>query len=140
MPAPVANDILAADPVMLADVEQLKAVQDELTRLAEQASTEGGLRADLNLALLQLQRYALAIVHVVTGRLKNSIFVEVEERGNDLLVGHLATNVAYALEEERRPGERPGFGSHAFFGRTIEEEGPNVNDIFQASLAPGGAP
>jgi phage gpG-like protein len=83
------------------------------------------MRNQLTLALLQLQRYALGIVHVDTGRLKNSIFTELESRGNDLL-GYVATNVEYAPFEEFRGG------GHAFFGRTVKEEGPHVaNSLFR---------
>ncbi len=119
----VANDLFGRASVMDVDVQGLKAVQDELQALTMQASVGQGLRANMNKALLMLQRYALGIVHVDTGRLKNSLFTEIVERGNDL-TGYLATNVAYAAAEEGRDGD------HAFFGRTVREEGPAVNDLF----------
>lgn len=119
---------------MTASVAGLAEAQAEVRRLALATSTGqgGGVRNSLLLALLQLQRYALGIVHVDTGRLKNSIFTDVEERGNDL-TGHVATNVEYAPFEEGRGG------GHAFFARTAREEGPNVvrNDIF-APIVRGG--
>lgn len=117
------NDIRNPISVSTAGLAEL---QTEVQRLALAVSTKpgGGLRNDLLLTLLQLQRYALGIVHVDTGRLKNSIFTEIEAHGNDL-IGHVATNVAYAPFEERRGG------SHAFFARTVRDEGPNVvNDLF----------
>lgn len=118
---------------MTVSVEGLGEIQAELQRLAVATSTDasGGLRNSMNLALLQLQRYALGIVHVDTGRLKNSIFTEIDGQGNDLL-GHIATNVEYAPFEEYRKGVKGGYGGHAFFGRTVREEGPNVvtNSIF----------
>lgn len=119
---------------MTVNVEGLAELQAELARMTEAVATKpgGGLRNSLALALLQLQRYAVGIVHVDTGRLKNSIFTEIEGQGNSL-IGHVATNVAYAPFEERRGG------AHAFFARTTKEEGPNVvdNSIF-APIVRGG--
>lgn len=119
---------------MSMSVEGLAETQAEIQRLSLAVATTpgGGMRNQLTLALLQLQRYALGIVHVDTGRLKNSIFTELDSRGNDLL-GYVATNVEYAVHEEYRPGVKAGHGGHAFFGRTVKEEGPNVvkNSIFR---------
>lgn len=126
------NDLLK-NP-MTVDVAGLAEAQAEVQRLALAVSTkrDGGLRNDLLAGLLQLQRYALGIVHVDTGRLKNSIFTDLEDSGDDL-IGHVATNVEYAPHEENRGGD------HAFFRRTAREEGPNVirNDIF-APIVRGG--
>lgn len=118
-----ANDVLRSE-AMTVSVEGLKEAQAELQRLTMEASAQGGLRGRLNRALLQLQRYAIGIAHVITGRLKNSIFVEIEQGWNDL-IGHVATNVAYSWVEDTRGGE------HAFFGRTVREEGPRVNDLLK---------
>mgnify|MGYP001566626283 CR=1 FL=1 len=119
---------------MTMSVEGLKAAQDELGRLTLAVATKsgGGLRNTLLLALLQMQRYALGIVHVKTGRLKNSIFTDLETAGNDLL-GHVATNVEYAFFEESRGRD------HAYFARTVKGEGPHVveNSIF-APVVRGG--
>lgn len=118
---------------MSADVRGLAEAQAELQRLAmaTSAQPDGGLRTNILLGLLQLQRYALGIVHVDTGRLKNSIFTDDETRGNNV-IGYVATNVEYA------PAEHARGGSHAFFQRTVGEEGPNVaNDLFRGITVGG---
>ena len=119
---------------MAVSVDGLGELQAELQRVSMAVATGpgGGVRNGLLLTLLQLQRYALGIVHVDTGRLKNSIFTDLESQGNDL-IGHVATNVEYAPFEEGRGG------GHAFFARTVKEEGPNVveNSIF-APIVRGG--
>jgi hypothetical protein len=119
---------------MTAGVDGMRPLQDELQRLTLATATGPGgeMRNNLLLALLQLQRYALGIVHVDTGRLKNSIFTDLETVGNDLM-GHVATNVEYAIFEEMRAGSKGVYGGHNFFGRTVREEGPNVveNSIFR---------
>jgi hypothetical protein len=114
-------------------VKGLEELQAENQRLMAAVSTQpgGGMRNSMALALLQMQRYAIGITHVKTGRLKNSIFVEQEARGNTL-VGHIATNVAYAIHEEDRGGD------HAFFARTVREEGPRINSIFDSAVRRGG--
>lgn len=126
------NDIFRPQEVMGASVEELAEAQEGLQQLILAASPRGGLRAEMVLALGQLHRYAVSIIHVVTGRLKNSLFWETEQRGNDLL-GHVATNVDYALAEENRGG------SHAFATRTVREEGPNVaNDLIGGFVVRAG--
>lgn len=102
---------------------------DTIKRLA--GSESGPLAQAMTLALNQLHRYASGIVHVDTGRLKNSLFVAPPVQQQNALVGAVATNVEYAIYEHNRGGD------HAFFQRTIEEEGPAVNDLFSASLGGG---
>lgn len=111
----------------------LDAIEQEVERLRRETSPDEGLRDTMELALGMLHRYATGIVHVISGRLKNSLFREVEPRTGNDLVGHVATNVEYSISEERRGGR------HAFFGRTVQEEGPAVNDLFRVRVfGPGG--
>lgn len=120
-------------------VKGLEEAQAENRRLMTVVATSpgGGLRNSMALALLQLQRYAIGITHAESGRLRNSIFVEMETKGN-FLIGHVATNVAYAIQEEGRPGIKAGHGGHAFFSRTVKEEGPHINSIFDSAVRRGG--
>lgn len=122
------NSIFSASQVMSARVDGLREVQQAVADLTRTAAADGGtMRGQMNRALLQLQRFALSATHVVTGRLKNSIFTELTGGGNTLQ-GYVATNVAYAWYEERRGGQ------HAFFERTVNEEGPAVNSLFDQPL------
>lgn len=120
------NSLFSTQQVMGASIRGLGEAQTELERLRLAVSPDDGLQRQLLVALGQLQRYALGIVHVDTGRLKNSIFTDLEMGGGQL-VGYVATNVDYAPAEEARGG------SHAFFARTVREEGPRAveNTIFQ---------
>lgn len=118
------NSIFSASQVMAARVGGLREAQQALMGLSQAVASDGApMRGRMNLALLQLQRYALGVTHVRTGRLKNSIFTTIAGSGN-ALQGYVATNVAYAWYEERRGHE------HAFFERTVREEGPAVNSLF----------
>lgn len=130
------NDLFLAGNVMDASTGDLARLQQELARLQFEVDPRGGMADTMTLALGQLHRYATGIVHVDTGRLKNSLFWETESRGNDLM-GHVATNVAYAVHEHNRPGTKPGHGGHNFFARTVREEGPHVNDLFRARVTGG---
>ncbi len=118
------NNIFARGTVMEADVRGLREAQQGLQQLQANTSPDG-MRGRVQLAIGQLHRYASAIVHVLTGRLKNSLFMDIETAGNDV-IGYVATNVEYAPIEDARGGD------HAFFGRTVAEEGPRVvNDLFR---------
>lgn len=87
-----------------------------------------GMQSNLLLALMQLHRYATGIVHVDTGRLKNSLFWALERSTPEGTSGIVATNVSYALAEHSRGG------GHAFFARTVREEGKNVNSMVAANM------
>lgn len=118
------NNIFARGTVMEADVRGLREAQQGLQQLQANTSPDG-MRGRVQLAIGQLHRYASVIVHVLTGRLKNSLFMDIETAGNDV-IGYVATNVDYAPIEDARGGD------HAFFGRTVAEEGPRVvNDLFR---------
>lgn len=121
------NDLFSVEMVKTANVGDLAALQKELARLAMESDPKDGLRHTMTLAVGMLHRYAAGIVHVDTGRLKNSIFWDVGSQGNSV-IGYVATNVAYSIYEDRRGGQ------HAFFGRTYRDEGPHVNDIFRTRI------
>lgn len=104
---------------MGARVSGLEEAQRELQRMLAAVDPGDGLGNAIQLGLVQLHRYATGIVHVDTGRLKNSLFWEMAGDAT----GYVATNVAYGIHEERRGGE------HAFFRRTVAEEGPSVQNF-----------
>lgn len=118
------NNLFDPEFVNAADIGDLEELQAELQRLLFEVSPQRGLRDTMRLAIGMLHRYATGIVHVDKGRLKNSIFWNLESPAGNDLIGHVATNVSYSIIEERRGG------SHAFFARTVREEGPHVNDLF----------
>lgn len=126
----MSNSIFGRKGVMSVSIQGLEKAQRILAEQQMRASTRGGLYGAMALALGQLHRYATGIVHVRTGRLKNSIFTEIKQ-GGDSLRGYVATNVIYAPIEEARGG------SHSFFSRTVREEGPRLNSIFAATLQGG---
>lgn len=119
-----------------ADIRGLKETQERMAALLQEISAGGGLEAIMARATLRAHRYATMIVHVDTGRLKNSLFPRVSVKGNDVY-GIVGTNVVYAPFEEGRGGD------HAFFGRTMEEEGPAIvdqvrQDVKKAARRAGG--
>jgi hypothetical protein len=124
------NSLFEAGFVDRAAVTDLVALQDELRRIQYEVTPGDGLDDTMDLALGMTHRYAAGIVHVDTGRLKNSLFTEKHGQGNHL-VGHVATNVAYSIFEERRGG------AHGYFRRTVVEEGPRVTSLFHHRVTGG---
>lgn len=101
------------------EVKGLKEVQEKMARLVAATGAGKGLDAIIARATLRAHRYASMVVHVDTGRLKNSLHPRVEGKGNNVY-GVVGTNVVYAPYEHARGG------SHAFFARTIAEDGPGI--------------
>ena len=89
--------------------------------------TGPGLEGTVAKATLRAHRYMGRIVHVRTGRLKNSLMPSVHTRGNSAL-GTVGTGVEYAQKEHDRGGD------HAFAQRTVDEEGGNIAAMFQRDV------
>jgi len=130
------NDLFLSGNVMQANVGDLAALQEELQRLQMELDPESGLRDTMLLALGMLHRWSSAHVRVDTGRLKNSLFWDVEGRGNDL-VGHMATNVEYGPWVSVKGLPMVRAGGNDFMQTTAEREGPNVNDLFGFRVSRG---
>jgi hypothetical protein len=107
------------------EIKQLAETQARLKRLLEDVSARGGLRGAFAKATLRALRYVIAITHVLSGRLKNSHFPRVGVQGNQVY-GSVSTNVAYASIEHARGG------SHAFYERTVKEEGDAIRGDVEA--------
>lgn len=116
--------------VIRADVAELQRYQAELQRLLREVDPQAGLGETMKLAVGMLHRKATGVVHVDTGRLKNSLFWDVGRSGRSA-VGLVGTNVMYSIFEERRGG------SHAFMDRTQREEGPAVERLFHVRISGG---
>jgi hypothetical protein len=110
----------------------LEALQQELQRLLLEVDPQRGLRDTMTLAVGMLHRYGIGVVHVQTGRLKNSLFWDVQP-GGTRVTGIMGTNVEYSIFEERRGG------SHAFMDRTQRQEGPAVERLFNVRISGGRA-
>lgn len=113
------------------ELDGLQETQQNLVVLLEEVGAGGGLQAIIARATLRAHRYASTIVHVLTGRLKNSLFPRVFSKGNQAY-GVIGTNVVYAPVEHARGG------SHAFFQRTVDEDGQGIvgqvrDDVAQAA-------
>lgn len=102
-----------------AEIRGLQETQARLERLLEKIGAGPGLRSIIARAVLRAHRYTTMIVHVLSGRLKNSLFPRVTGQANQVY-GVVGTNVAYAPYEHQRGG------SHAFFDRTVKEDGPAI--------------
>lgn len=109
-------------------VGNLPEVEDKFEKFANLMGSESeGVKSLLAKLMFRLHRYTSMIVHVRTGRLKNSLFPSVQETGNNLF-GMVGTNVIYAPFEHQRGG------SHAFFDRTKEEEAPTAIQEFMKGV------
>jgi len=103
-----------SDDAIKIEVKNLREVRRAMTRTI-QALEPKGTQGAVAFATLGLHRFMSAIVHVRTGRLKNSLFPEVTETQ-----GRIFTNVNYAPYEEARGG------THAFMTRTEKEGAPGI--------------
>ncbi|MFZ1755033.1 MAG: hypothetical protein WBO46_14970 [Caldilineaceae bacterium] len=113
---------------MEAKIRGIPETQKTIRDMDDAVRGDRGMQRTLSLALLQLHRYATGIVHVDTGRLKNSLFWSLERSSAAGATGIVATNVSYALAEHSRGG------GHAFFARTVREEGKHVNSMVAANM------
>jgi|GEM_PF-2648199 len=116
--------------VMSANVRELEALQQELQRLQYEVDPARGLAETVTLAVGMLHRYGAGIVHADTGRLKNSLFWDVQSSGRRASA-IWGTNVTYSIYENARGGD------HAFVDRTRNEEGPNVERLFHVRISGG---
>lgn len=116
-----------------ASIRDLEALQEELQRLLMEVDPARGLRDTMTLAVGMLHRYAAGVVHVNTGRLKNSLFWDVTAAGGARVTGVMGTNVEYSIFENARGG------SHAFMDRTEREEGRKVAELFGVRISGGRA-
>lgn len=113
-----------------ASIQQLAALQAELARLMDEVDPQGGLKDTATLAVGMLHRYGTGIVHVDSGRLKNSLVWDVQA-SSSRASAIWGTNLSYSVFENRRGGD------HAFVDRTEREEGPNAARLFGARIAGG---
>lgn len=121
------------------EIRGLRETQARLERLLEEVSAQGNLEGIVAKGTLRAHRYAVGITHVWHihgGRLKNSHFPRVQVAGNQVY-GVIGTNVVYAPIEHNRGG------SHAFYARTVAEDGAGIvammeHDIAQAAQRANG--
>lgn len=112
-------------------------VRRALERIERAARADGDLRSLMGLATGLVHRYMMGIsadrpprgqtgvLPVITGRLKNSFFTEVQRQGANDVIGLVASNINYGPPVERR---------RRFVERTTREtEGP-VNDLVGAEI------
>lgn len=110
------------------EIRGLRETRARLKQALERLSANGDLEALVAAATLRAHRYTVGITHVDTGRLKNSHFPTVQAAGNQVY-GVVGTNVVYAIYEHNRGG------SHAFYKRTVKEEGPAIIAELEAGIA-----
>lgn len=118
------------------EIRGLRETQERMERLLEAVSAQGDLEGIVAKGTLRAHRYAVGITHVISGRLKNSHFPRVQVAGNQAY-GVVGTNVVYAPIEHNRGG------THAFYARTVAEDGAGIvammeHDIAQAAQRANG--
>lgn len=106
---------MGSDKMLELEVLGLKETQDAALAVIHALQPDGAAGSAVQFTVLGLHRYMTTIVHVISGRLKNSLFPQV-----DGLTGMVITNVNYAPYEEALGGE------HAFMTRTEEEQGEQI--------------
>jgi hypothetical protein len=99
--------------LMQLEARNLKQVQNRMLRAARELEPGNAATEAIQFVTLGMHRYMTIIVHVRTGRLKNSLFPEIKGTR-----GRIFTNVNYAPFEESRGGP------HAFMERTAKQAYP----------------
>ncbi len=99
--------------LMRLEARNLKRVQTQMLRAARELQPGNAAGEAIQFVTLGMHRYMTIIVHVRIGRLKNSLFPEING-----LRGRIFTNVIYAPYEEARGG------THAFMERTAKQAYP----------------
>ena len=99
--------------LMRLEAKNLKKVQAQMVRAARELESGNAAQEAIQFVTLGMHRYMTIVVHVRTGRLKNSLFPEING-----LHGRIFTNVNYAPYEEARGG------THAFMERTAKQAYP----------------
>lgn len=112
-------------------------VRRMLERLERAARADGDLKSLMGLATGLVHRYMMGlsvdrppagqtgVLPVITGRLKNSFFTEVQRQGANDVVGLVASNINYGPPVERR---------RRFVEHTVRETERPVNDLVDAEM------
>ncbi|MCO5182185.1 MAG: hypothetical protein M9896_19275 [Candidatus Promineofilum sp.] len=111
---------------MAVRIEGIREAQQGVLRTAEAATPRGAMPAAVKEGTLAAHRYAVSRTHVDTGALKASQVVDI--RGNR---GIVYLNPSARRSDGRRPAEYGVYehqrgGSHAFYARTVQEDGRSI--------------
>ena len=104
----------------------IQELQQANTKLIASLQPSGALGRAIQYAVIQADRYAVSITHVVSGALRASLRMEVDGLHGSIYIDPSTVNpsgqkpfVYGAIEEARG-------GSHAFFQRTLNEAGDMI--------------
>lgn len=116
----------------------LQAAQEANLRHIASLRPGGSLEKAIQEGTAAASRYAVSIAHVDTGAMKASMRIQVSGFRGMVYMDNAATNprtsqrpAEYALYEHRRGGE------HAFFARTIAEQGRAIANGMAITYARG---
>lgn len=119
-------------------VMQLEWAQGAIMKAFGELQPEGALGVELHRMTQHLWQWMLNHVHVVTGRLRASLYPMINFSPMDMWSA-IGTNLSYAGEEAAREGAKsrgqPPYGGHDFIGRTVFEAGPGAMETFLLNLA-----
>lgn len=116
------------------EIRGVRKLRKALKAIERDISGRGGrMVSAMTKATLLAHRFASIAVHVDTGRLKNSLHPEVNERGNDL-VGSVSTNLSYAPYEFSLPGSGQWGTPHNTLIYTHEQTRGQVQALLENDL------
>jgi len=119
-------------------VMELEWAQGAIMLAFNELQPGGALETELHRMTQHLYKWMLAHVHVVTGRLRASLYPLINFDSVDMWSA-IGTNLSYAGVEAAREGVKsrghPPYGGHDFLGRTVVEAGPAAMQALLLNLA-----
>ena len=119
------------------EIRGIQEVQAANNRMMAAFKPRGALEKAIHGATMRAHRYAVAITHVDTGALRASHRMRMERRGmrGVVYIDPGSVNPRSSVRPYRYGVyEHDRGGDHAFYERTVEEEGPRIADEAVRSL------
>lgn len=116
-----------ADELITASVEGYEAARGAVERAVKVAKPEGRMSQAVTFATVEAHRYAVSQVHVDTGTLRSALSMRMLAWNHgQVYVGSNINPRSHQPASRYAPDEEGHGGSHAFFGRTIAEQGSSI--------------
>jgi hypothetical protein len=116
-------------------IEGLQEAQDDNAKRIAALKPDGLLGQVIKDATVEAHRYAVAITHMDTGTLRASQRMKIKGRRGEIFIDPGARNPrSKTPPAEYGRYEHGRGGSHAFYDRTVSEEGPKIADRAIARL------
>lgn len=115
-------------------IQGLQEAQRDNLRMIRSLQPDGSMGQAVQVATVDMQRYAVSVTHVDSGALRASHRIDYsnsydEARANIFIDPSARNPRSRALTSVYGPVEEARGGSHAFYERTMDEEGDRALDL-----------